>query len=442
MSQSAPPVRLMYLWLALAEVSGLYLALALLSRYLAGDFIISAVVMAVYALAFLVSLMVLGPWRLWLSIALGVISVGVVAGLVSSRITSAIDPDAVWTAGFQVVMAGMAWWLGATAVPNDTDYVRLVVRFQWWLPLLLLLAGLEGQSFLPVMLFALGGAIMLALGRWYDSLRMTGMVLRSPRSWMLAAGFAAVAVPVIAVFFALSPGAAAAVIKGLSAGAGWLFPPPSVTTAEPQFAFKLSCDFKPEDEGMMELPEPVSGSPQPLSPWMAWVTIALVLAVVTAGVVIAAMRLRWRRIREPGPVRIETVAIGMGLRAGLVELLRRIAVALASLVRRVGGMFRPRASEMEEQATTVRAIYRSLLAWAARRGLPRLPSQTPLEYQRYLVAVYPGLAGDFGAITAAYMDVRYGRAIVADEVLRMVKEAWGRVGMSVGSTEHVRESGG
>jgi len=409
MSQSAPPVRLMYLWLALAEMSGLYLALALLSRYLAGDFIISAVVMAVYVLAFVVSLMVLGPWRLWLSIALGVISVGVVALLVSSRITAAIDPDAMWMAGFQVVMAGTAWWLGAMAVPNDT---------------------------------ALGGAIMLALGRWYDSLRMTGAVLRPPRSWMLAAALAAVAVPLIAVFFALSPRAAAAVVNGLSAAAGWLFPPPSVATSEPQFTFKLSCDFKPEDEGMMELPEPVKGSPQPLAPWVAWATVAFVLAVVIAGVVIAAMRFRWRRTRESVPVRIETVAIGMGLRAGLLELLRRIATALASLVRRVGGMFRPWASEMEEQATTVRAIYRSLLDWAARRGLPRLPSQTPLEYQRYLVAVYPGLAGDFGTITAVYMDVRYGRAMVADGVLRMVKEAWGRVRTSVESTEHARESGG
>lgn len=441
MSGSVLPPRLMYLWLALAEMSGLYLALALVSRYLGGDLAVSLVVIAIYALACLFGLTVSGPWRLLVNVALGVVAAGVVAVLVSARITSTIDPVAVGAAGLQVVLAGLAWWLGVTAVPNDPDHVRLAVRFQWGFLVLLLLTGLEGQSFLPVMLFALGGATALALGRWFDALRRAGVVLRPPQTWMLAAGLAAVVVPVVAAFFTLSPGAAAAVISGLSAAAGWLFPPPGAAPSEPQFTFKLSCDFQPE-EGMMELPEPVKGSAQPLAPWTAWVVIAFILAVVIAGVVIAAMRLRWRRAPESSPLRIETVAIGVSLWVGLVEMFRRIVRELVDLVRRTGKLFGRRAFQVEDQVATVRAVYRSLLAWAARRGLPRVPSQTPLEYERTLESAYPELAGEIGIITGAYIEVRYGRIAVADNVLIGVKSAWERMRMSLDSSERARRSGG
>ncbi|MEW6142553.1 MAG: DUF4129 domain-containing protein [Chloroflexota bacterium] len=442
MSRPALPSRLMYLWLAIAEMSGLYLALALVSRYLGGDFTISAVGIVIYALACLFGLIIFGPWRLWLNIVLGVVAVGVVAVLVSARITSATDLNVVGASSLQVVLAGFAWWLGVTVVPNYPDYIRLAVRFQWGLLVLLLLAGLEGQSFLPVMLFALGGATVLALGRWHDSLRRTGVVLRPPHLWMLAAGLAAVVVPVIAAFFALSPGTAAAVVNGLSVAAGWLFPPPSVAPSERQFTFKLSCDFQPEDEGMMELPEPVHGSAQPLAPWAVWVVIAFILAVVIAGVVIAAKRLRWRRTTESGPLRIETVAIGVSLWSGLVGLFHRIARALFDLVRCISRVFWWRAFQVEDQVATVRAVYRSLLAWAARHGLARLPSQTPLEYERTLSAVYPDLAGDFNTITAAYVEARYSRISVASEVSLAVKGAWERVQTSLENQEHVRRSGG
>jgi len=441
-SRSALPSRLMYLWLAIAEMSGLYLALALVSRYLGGDFTISAVVIAIYTLACLFGLIIFGPWRLWLNIVLGVVAVGVVAVLVSARITSATDLNVVGASGLQVVLAGFAWWLGVTVVPNDHDYVRLAVRFQWGLIVLLLLAGLEGQSFLPVMLFALGGATVLALGRWYDSLRRTGVVLRPPQSWMLAAGLAAVVGPVVAAFFTLSPGAAATVVSGLSAAAGWLFPPPTVAPSERQFTFKLSCDFQPEDEEMMEIPEPVSGSAQPLAPWAVWVVIAFILAVVIAGVVFAAMRMRWRRATESSPLRIETVAIGVSLWSGLVGLFHRIARELFDLVQRIGRVFWWRAFHVEDQVTTVRAVYRSLLAWAARRGLARIPSQTPLEYERTLGIAYPELAGEIGIITGAYVEVRYGRVAVAEGVLIKVKSAWERMRTAIENSERARRSSG
>ena len=192
----------------------------------------------------------------------------------------------------------------------------------------------------------------------------------------------------------------------------------------------------------MELPEPAQGSAQPLAPWVAWVVVAIILAAVIAGVVIAARRLRRRRATESRPLRIETVAIGVSLWIGLFDLFRRIAKALVDLIRRIGRMFWLRAFQAEDQVTTVRAVYRRLLARAARRGLARLPSQTPLEYERTLSTVYPDLAGDFNTITAAYVEARYSRITVASEVSLAVKGAWERVQTSLENKERAWRSGG
>jgi len=442
MRKAALPSRLMYLWLAIAEISGLYLALALISRYLGGDFTVSAAVIAIYTLAFLFGLMISGPWRLWLNIALGVTAVSTVAVMIAARITSAVDPGAVGITGMQVVLAGLAWWLGVTAVPNQPDYVRLAVRFQWWLPVLLVLAGMEGQTLLPVVLFAVGGAAVLAMARRHELLWRDGVTLRPQPSWMLISGLAVVVVPVVVAFFMLSPAAATSVINWLSVVAGWVFPTPGAAPSEPQITFRLSCDFQPEDEGMMEFPEPVKGSAQPMAPWAVWVVIAFILAVVIAGVIIATRRLRWRRASESSPLRIETVAIGIGLWTGLLDLLRRIARALVDLVRRIGRLFWWRAFHIEDQVTTVRAVYRGLLAWAARRGLPRIPSQTPLEYERVLGAAYPEVAGEIGLITGAYVEVRYGGVKVADDERKKVKGAWERMRAALESPNRARRSGG
>jgi hypothetical protein len=58
----------------------------------------------------------------------------------------------------------------------------------------------------------------------------------------------------------------------------------------------------------------------------------------------------------------------------------------------------------------VRRAYAEVLDALGARGLPTPPDATPAEFAREVAASHPDVAEDFGALTSAYEDVRYGAA--------------------------------
>jgi hypothetical protein len=414
--------RAVFLWTAAAELAVFYLALSLVDYHLGGDPAVSVIVMASYVLA--MALSVLAGNRLWMNIAAGVVVVGASAVLAMAELVSATTPELLWAGVLQVFLVALAWLAGITVAPGNVDYVRIAGRFQWSLPGFLILAGLGGMSFLPVLIFAITSAIALGLGRWHDSVRRVQGVLRPPPARLLTAGLGAVIVPVAVACVWLSPEAAGAVVNGLSAVWKWLTPERLAESSGRQFEFRLSCEFRPEDEGAFEMPEPgrgSGGSPQ----WVAWVMLGVIAAAILAGVVLAAMRLRARRkAAAPEIPRIETVTIGLGLLGSMWRKIRDVFVSLWHWLRQA---LTRRQHPDEEPGATVRAIYRSFLAWAARRGLPRAPSQTPLEYLGLLMGAFPKLAVEFGTITASYVEARYGRGTADPGVIPVLRGAWHRI---------------
>ncbi|MFC2019684.1 DUF4129 domain-containing protein [Chloroflexota bacterium] len=75
----------------------------------------------------------------------------------------------------------------------------------------------------------------------------------------------------------------------------------------------------------------------------------------------------------------------------------------------------------------MRALYRSLLNWAAIQGLPRAPSQTPSEYLGILCQKFPQEGSGLKLITGAYLDARYSRSPISDQEFEIAQRAWQQI---------------
>jgi hypothetical protein len=108
----------------------------------------------------------------------------------------------------------------------------------------------------------------------------------------------------------------------------------------------------------------------------------------------------------------------------LANLRRVVAKSLAQIsadVRRFG-----RGRKLLH-ALRIRHIYARLMALCADLGHARVASQTPLEFLPTLHRLFPTHRADTGAITRAYVRVRYGELPQADENLAVLRESWAKI---------------
>ena len=78
-------------------------------------------------------------------------------------------------------------------------------------------------------------------------------------------------------------------------------------------------------------------------------------------------------------------------------------------------------------AARIRRIYAHLMDLSAKLDQPRPPSSTPLEFMPNLVSIFPTLSMELGAITDAYLRVRYGELPETNQEVEIVETAWRRV---------------
>ena len=72
-------------------------------------------------------------------------------------------------------------------------------------------------------------------------------------------------------------------------------------------------------------------------------------------------------------------------------------------------------------------LYRALLKWGRRSGLPHLLSETPAEYGSRLRKQFPSLTGEIGVIVGAFSLVVYGEVALDDERMTQAKLSWRRL---------------
>ena len=86
-----------------------------------------------------------------------------------------------------------------------------------------------------------------------------------------------------------------------------------------------------------------------------------------------------------------------------------------------------------EGTLSVRRIYVHLLRSARSAGYPRAPQQTSTEYLRVLSEALPDIRPELQAITAAYIEARYGPHPVTPLAVHSANEAWRKIDALVGA---------
>jgi hypothetical protein len=151
------------------------------------------------------------------------------------------------------------------------------------------------------------------------------------------------------------------------------------------------------------------------SPFAPYNKILLVLAVVGAILIVALMFGRMAKARRQlGEVDTNSV-LGENGGPGLGARLQKGLEALAG---RLNLFSRWRA------AASIRRIYAQMVAAAARRGYPRLPSETPYEHVTNLLQSWPGMDAPIRLITEAYVKTHYGEVPETPAEFEAIRSAW------------------
>jgi hypothetical protein len=72
-------------------------------------------------------------------------------------------------------------------------------------------------------------------------------------------------------------------------------------------------------------------------------------------------------------------------------------------------------------------LYRALLAWGRRSGLPHISNETPSEYGSRLRKQFPSLTGEIGRIVEAFNLTVYGEVTLDEQRMTLVKSSWRRL---------------
>jgi len=167
--------------------------------------------------------------------------------------------------------------------------------------------------------------------------------------------------------------------------------------------------FSPE--GLFGLEQQAEGT-SPLAPYHQ---ILLALAIAGAILLVALMFGRMAKARRKlGPVETDSVRGqngGLGLGSRLQEGLQALAGRLNLLNR-------------WRTAASIRRIYAQMVATAAQRGYPRLPSETPYEHVGTLLEAWPQMETPIRLITEAYVQTHYGEVPETEAELEAIRSAW------------------
>ena len=329
-------------------------------------------------------------------------------------------------------LCGLAWLMGHTMPHERVNYSTIAFRLQIGILAMLVFAQLMG-SVPPVFIFFLLAPPALFLARWASSFSRGANALHSPNPGHLFLTGASVILPGTALILFLSPGMARAIANWLGDIAtkldNWLMAQHEAAATLPgAFKFDFSCSRLPAGEEIAppsSTPELPPGDGSGISPVVIWVMVAVILAAIVALVIFTLSRRKAKRKAQPlEPVRFQIRTVSLNSLRSLIslfpQLFKRLWFWLTSLFKR----WKKHTNPSEEALISIRALYRSLLRWAARQGLARLPHQTPLEHLVLLEQGFPQQQDDLRQITDAYLLARYSQKTLSQEHFDRARDAW------------------
>lgn len=328
---------------------------------------------------------------------------------------------------FTVVAAGLLWWLGARLAGRYISYETVLSEFQVGL---LVLVGLlflsyvlhlEQSSLVPAAIVFVGLGLAGAATTRANEGGGLPLPRRSNTWWamlLLSMSLVFLLGFLVALLFTpdlmhlLGQGIRALwhLLERLMSALAGLFgteEAPAELPPVPQITGQQS-----EPEFSLTLPD-------------SWLRPSRIAYGVFIGVLVLVMIWRltlqlfaWARRRtDRGDVRVEHLR--GAFRADLLNLLRRLIswVKALSLL----GRIRQRATEKMVPSISVRRLYTEMVRWGARSGIPRMPSQTPLEYLDVLCAAFPAYRSEVMLITQGYVRARYAAQVLNEEDVQQLK---------------------
>ena len=175
------------------------------------------------------------------------------------------------------------------------------------------------------------------------------------------------------------------------------------------------------------MPPPPSEGAIGISPVVIWIIVFIIFLAIVALIAFALRRRKGRRMARPTePVRFQLRMVSLGMLRSLLylfpQLFRKLWLWLILLFQG----WRKRPKQSEEPLISIRVLYRNLLSWAARQGVARIPSQTPLEHLELLEHKFPKRQDDLKLVTEGYLLARYSQKTVSQEEFDRIKKAWQR----------------
>ena len=367
--------------------------------------------------------------RFALEMALVTLVILLVAGerLFNSLASGQADiPDIILRIGF----CGLSWFMGHTVPHEGASYPTISFRLQIGILAILVFSQFADRAS-PVFLFFALASLALFLARWASSFSRGATALISPNLRHLLLAGATLIVPGIALIILFSPTFAHAIVDWLKnifmRLSGWLdiqLPPSSST---PSFNFNFSCTcMQPEPlPPSTPTPPPVNGT---INPAVIWVIVFFIfLAVVT---LIAFTLRKWkakRKAQQVEPVQLQIRMVPLNMLHSLIFLFPRLFKKLWFWLTLLFRKWRKRTRPSEEALTSLRALYRNLLRWAARQGVTRLPSQTPLEHMALMAKRFYQREDDLRQVTEAYLLARYSQRSLSQKEFDRARKAWHRL---------------
>jgi hypothetical protein len=429
------PSRLFYFAFMGMELSYLYL----LASLLGGPLYSLILILILYPLALLSKLAlaraaVSHRLRFTLELALVILVILLVAveRLFSSLATGQAD---ILGIVLRMCFCGLTWWLGYTIPHKQVNYLTIAFRLQIGLLVLLIFSQIVGSAPL-VFLFFLLAPLALFLARWASSLSREATALSSPKSRHLLLAGAGVIVPGTALILLFSPDVARTIVKWLGDISNklseWMMAQhEAAATPSGEFKFDFSCSMRPAAEEMpppTSMPMPPSEGTTGISPVIIWIIASIIFLAIVALIAFALRRRKARHEAQPvEPVRFQIKRISLNTLHRLMSLfpslLRKLWLWLISLLQKC----KRRSRQSEEALISIRALYRNLLRWAAKEGIARAPSQTPLEHLELLTQKFPQQQYGLKQVTEAYLQARYSQKPVSKEEFYRVKKVWQRV---------------
>lgn len=156
---------------------------------------------------------------------------------------------------------------------------------------------------------------------------------------------------------------------------------------------------------------------------MVTIWMILILAAIWS---VSSQIIHWWRRRLENPNEVEVEPMSGAFVNDLLYLLKAMLRWISRFFRFLLRPFRPQKTRRTAslEVSSIRAMYRRMLDWAASAGCPRKKTQTPYEYLGILVRWFPEGAQDFTLMTDHYVLVRYGDFLPNHDTLGLVSTTW------------------